>query len=71
MFRVSKTNGTAGARMTERARAQAEGRIGHVRLVEHASQAEAGSRQQCLVLAKAVLTGQFIEQLTFQQAAIE
>ncbi len=57
--------------MTKRPRAEAIGGIGHVRLIEHAAQAETGTGQQGLVFAVTVFAGQFFEHFTFEQAAIE
>ena len=41
-FRIGKTDGTARARMTECSRAEAERRVGHVRLIEHATETKTG-----------------------------
>ena len=57
--------------MTERLVTKAECRIRHIRLIEHAPQAQTGTGQQGLVFAIGMFTGHFVEQLGFQQAAVQ
>jgi hypothetical protein len=71
MFRIGKTYRAPRSRMTESARPQAKGGIGHRWLIQHATQAETCRRHQRLVHAQTMFAGQFCKHLGFEQAAIE